>query len=476
MGAQTDIFRRRVRDTLVDPPPVAACDIAVSDAVLRLSEARESGIVLVDDDCRPAGILTEADVARRVAFRLGGAEPVSAAMTSPVVTVEETEYLYRAIATMRRKALRHLPVVDAAGRLAGMLHLDRATAVLSDDLMERIDRLSEGGSETALAAVKAAEAEIAADLLADGSPVADILALITHVNNDVYRRVAEGILRETTDAPPAEFALIVMGSGGREENFLAPDQDNGLVIADYADIDHPRIDAWFIDFAERLTARMNAVGFPLCKGHVMATNPLWRKTQTQWREQIGIWMRRRSAAAVLLSDIFFDFAPVAGSAELAQPLRGLITAAMPENHPFLGDMLAQHEGMRSALGLFGRFRTERGMIHLKHYGTQPVVTAIRLLALKAGVPSVSTLARIQALGEAGVLDADERAEITDAFNTVCRLLLQSQIASFEAGAPATNYVAPTKLRRAERRDLRLAFRTIDSLCDRVRADFTGEIF
>ena len=476
MNAQTDIFRRRVRDALVGPPPSAACDIAVSEAVHRLSEACESGIVLVDGDHRPAGILTEADVARRVAFRLGGTEPVSAAMTSPVVAVEETEYLYHAIATMRRNSLRHLPVVDSGGRLAGMLHFDRATTVLSDDLMERIDRLSDDGSETALAAVKAAQAEIAADLLADGSPVADILALITHVNNDVYRRVADGILRETMGPPPAGFALIVMGSGGREENFLAPDQDNGLVIADYADVDHPRIDAWFVDFAERLTERMNAIGFPLCKGHVMATNPLWRKTQTQWREQIGIWMRRRSAAAVLLSDIFFDFAPVAGSTELAQPLRGLITAAMPENHLFLRDMLEQHEGMRSALGLFGRFRTKRGLIHLKHYGTQPVVAAIRLLALKAGVSPVSTLARIQALGEAGVLDADERTEIADAFDTVCRLLLQSQIASFEAGVPATNYVAPAKLRRAEKRGLRLAFRTIDSLCDRTRADFTGEIF
>ena len=49
----------------------------------------------------------------------------------------------------------------------------------------------------------------------------------------------------------------------------------------------------------------------------MAINPLWRKTLAQWRAQTEMWARRRSAAAIRLADIFFDFAPVAGEAPRA---------------------------------------------------------------------------------------------------------------------------------------------------------------
>ncbi|MSO89125.1 MAG: hypothetical protein EXQ89_04035 [Rhodospirillaceae bacterium] len=42
--------------------------------------------------------------------------------------------------------------------------------------------------------------------------------------------------------PPVALSLIVMGSGGRGESFLFPDQDNGIIIADYPDDAHDRID------------------------------------------------------------------------------------------------------------------------------------------------------------------------------------------------------------------------------------------
>ena len=105
-------------------------------------------------------------------------------------------------------------------------------------------------------------------------PATDVLSLITYINNDIYRRVTCGILAEMDGEAPVPFALIVMGSGGRGENFLYPDQDNGLILGDYPDADLDRIDGWFTEFADRMTLRMDAIGFPLCTGYVMATNPL----------------------------------------------------------------------------------------------------------------------------------------------------------------------------------------------------------
>ena len=61
--------------------------------------------------------------------------------------------------------------------------------------------------------------------------------------------------------PPVTFALIVMGFVGRCESLLAPDQDNEFILADYADVEHSRIDAYFVPLAERFIDQLNAIGF-----------------------------------------------------------------------------------------------------------------------------------------------------------------------------------------------------------------------
>ena len=121
--------------------------------------------------------------------------------------------------------------------------------------------------------------------------------------------------------PPVPFAVILMGSGGRGENFLFPDQDNGFILDDYPDAEHSRIDGYFIELAERMTRDLDVVGFPLCRGYVMANNPLWRKSRSQWRDQLVLWGRRRSAIAIQLSDIFFDFLGIYGRIDFARELR-----------------------------------------------------------------------------------------------------------------------------------------------------------
>ena len=109
-------------------------------------------------------------------------------------------------------------------------------------------------------------------------PVPEIQALITDINQGIHQRILETQLAAMKDAgwgePPVLFTLLVMGSGGRGENFLFPDQDNGFILDDYPDAKHTAIDAFFIELAERMTRDLDTVGFPYCRGYVMATNPL----------------------------------------------------------------------------------------------------------------------------------------------------------------------------------------------------------
>ncbi len=483
--SQTAIFAKRVRDFMRASVMTAAGDTPVAAVIADMAANGRSSAVLVDAGGRVAGILTERDVTRRVAA--GGAReaPVAEFATRPVHTVTADDYLYRAVARMWRLNLRHMPVVDADGRPIGMLNLIDAMAVAAEQMLRQLVRLTGESTIAGMAEVKAAQVEVASELLADNVPASDIQALITEVNHDIHRQVlasAERALREAGwGAPPVPYTLLIMGSGGRGENFLTPDQDNGFILADYPDEEHGRVDPYFIALAERFNDDLDRVGFPLCKGHVMARNPVWRKTATQWRDQVALWVQRRSPVAILAADIFFDFRAIAGPHAPADALRGHVTE-MLKAYPALLSMMAREQGRGSvALGLFGQLVTDSsgaspGRIDLKLRGTMPLVASLRLWSLKEGVAEVGTLARLAALGERGTISRDDADELAGAFARVTGHLLRQQLEDFRAGRPVGNFVDPRGLKRRERDELRQALRAIERFRTATRASFTGALF
>jgi len=482
----TSIFWKTVRDHMQAAPLVVAPDTTLLDAVSRMAAGNATAIVIVGPRGRVQGILTEQDVVRRVVFRDAEQTPIVDVMTRPVVTVADDDYLYHAAALMRRLDLRHMPVVDGAGVPVGMLQLDAALAVVADQRMPQIDRLTQEGTIDGLREVKAAQIELAEELLAEGVPATEIQAVLTHVNRDLHVRIIKANLAalkaEGQGDPPVEFCFIVMGSGGRGESYVYPDQDNGMILDDYDDADHTAIDAWFIELAMRITRDLDSIGFPLCKGNVMATNPVWRKTRSQWQAQLRGWSKKRNVVALRLADIFFDFRSVYGALDLAVELRDDVTKLVKANKAFLAELHHDDEESGVGLGFFQRFVTEKdnpdhlGAVNLKSSGTLPLVQTTRLMALRQGISDISTRNRLRSLEAAGVIDTDQLRELEDAFGNVTYLMLRQQVADFSAGRVVSNYVHPDTLSDAESDQLVEAFKAIRSFRDRVHSEFTGDIF
>ena len=486
MQSQTKIFSRLVRDFMRTPPVAVPANSDVENLLGRMTAAKATSALVVDGDGRLTGIITEQDITRRVTLRCAGTENVRAVMTTPVKTVAADDYLYAAIARMRRFDWRHMPVVDAEDKPVGTIVLDDALEVAAEQVVRQIDRISHEGTLDGLREIKAAQVDVAADLFTDHVPAPEIQALLTDINRDLHRRVVEASVAAMRDEglgdPPVAFAVIIMGSGGRGENYLFPDQDNGFILDDYPDAEHGRIDGYFIELAERMTRDLNTIGIPLCNGYVMATNPLWRKTRRQWRDQLQLWGRRRSTVAIQLSDIFFDFVGAYGRADFARELRQHASALISGNPAYLREMAHEVHEYGVALGWFGRFVTEtekpehKGEINLKHAGSMPLVGNMRLLALRHGVPATSTLNRIAALHQANVLSDDEEDYLSGAYRHISHLLLREQITDFRAGRTVGNYVHPDTLSERERDILVDSLRAIDALRKRVHAEFTGDIF
>ena len=486
MPAQTEVFTKLVKDYMGAPPVILAETDLCADMLDRIRDQRGSSALVADPDGVPVGIVTEQDICRRVAYRAAPDTPVSEVMSQPVWTVESDDRLFQAIGYMRRRSLRHMPVVKTgSSEVVGILELETALAIAAAHMVEQIEQLTHSATLEGMGQTKRAQANVAEQLFADSTAAPDVQQFITSINNDLYRRIVDLCVDEMAasnwGAPPLGFDVIVMGSGGRGENFLYPDQDNGFIIEDYPDASHSEIDPWFIELARRMTDALNQVGFPYCHGNVMATNPLWRKTISQWKSQIDLWIGKGSGMVLRLADIFFDFRQVHGSGAMTRSLRDHVTATA--HRPFfLREMFELDSGHEVALGPFNRLLVDReegpghGKLNLKLTGTLPLVGAARIGALANGIPHTSTMKRIDALREKGVLSEDERDYLAGAFNHITNLVLRQQLRDFNAGRKVGNHVAPGDMTRRERDMLVDGFRAIKQFRKRIRMELTGDLF
>jgi CBS domain-containing protein len=317
-------------------------------------------------------------------------------------------------------------------------------------------------SKTALSpgAIKKAQANLIEDMLNDYRPAPEVQQTLTAINNEMYRRLTANLIdrmsAEGWGTPPVPLTVIVMGSGGRGENCLFSDQDNGFILGDYPDSEHQWIDSYFRQLAERLCRRLNDAGLPFCNGYCMAANPLWRKSLRQWIEQVSLWVDKRNFVALRLAGLFFDFQGIGGDPSLAAALRRSLTRQALQTPEFLRQMLRELGETKVALNFFGTLRAEKaahleiGKLDLKHAGIVPLVEAARLLALIEGIEETSTLGRIAALRAAGKLAADEADELTIAFCVLTDVLLRAEVRNHRAGQRGAYALYPDAMTRRDK--------------------------
>ena len=93
--------------------------------------AQDSDSVVVMSAGRMVGIITERDLVRAIADGLNPKQAkASLIMTAEPATVREDEDVSVVALRMMRLGVRHLPVVDAAGRPTGLLSAGDLVAVL----------------------------------------------------------------------------------------------------------------------------------------------------------------------------------------------------------------------------------------------------------------------------------------------------------------------------------------------------------
>ncbi|HVC69077.1 MAG TPA: citrate/2-methylcitrate synthase [Acidimicrobiales bacterium] len=151
-----------VRDLMSSPALVCGTDVLLADAARQMRDAESGSIIVVEDD-KAIGILTERDLLRSAAARLDPAqERVGLWMTAHPDTLGPEEEVGAAWASLSSHHYRHLPVVDD-GVLVGVVSIRDLMAIASlrpaDEVAHDVPRGLEGVvvSETTVGDVRGLE-------------------------------------------------------------------------------------------------------------------------------------------------------------------------------------------------------------------------------------------------------------------------------------------------------------------------------
>ncbi len=112
---------RIVSEAMSDSPLIVTPQMGLREAAALMNERRCDHAVVLEGG-RPAGIVTERDIARYyVGHEENGAETISVLIRRDVRTIGKTTPLQDAAALMEEHGVHQLIVVDASGNLAGLL-------------------------------------------------------------------------------------------------------------------------------------------------------------------------------------------------------------------------------------------------------------------------------------------------------------------------------------------------------------------
>ena len=458
-------YRHRVQDVMSSPPLFAAPDTSLRDALRLLIDKRVSSM-FVRVTSGETGIATERDILRAVDARGAQAleDPIATVVKAPLHTIPADAFLYRAIGRIERMGFRHLGVSGPDGEIVGavttrnLLRHRATTAIMLGDEIES------AATEADLGTAWSKLTLMARNLMQDGVDPLNISAVVSAEICSMTRRaaeLAEKRMRETgAGEPPVAFAVMVLGSAGRGESQLAADQDNAIVYAQGAE-GGPE-DLYFEKLAQEMNTILDAAGIPLCRGGVMARNRSWRKSTADWRATIESWVRRQRPQDLLNVDIFFDVLPVHGTAALAHELWSHAYTCGHATRDFQNVLIETARRQAGAFTLFGNFKlNDRRRIDLKRYGLMPIFTAARALSIRHDVRARSSRERLEGVAAKGIARQALVDAIVDAHRVILGAVISQQIADTEAGVPATAHVAPERLDKAQRAQLKDALLAVE---------------
>ena len=457
-------------------------DASIHEAATLMSSKRVPSVLVVDAQRRPLGIVTSNTLVKHVIVdghdKTG---PVSRIMASPVFTVAPRSSATAATLLMLRERIGQVCVTE-----------DGTPDSPALDVCTHKDLLAQSGHHPAglLREIRFAKSParfrelcdeiqtIAQSYLDAGVSAVYLGQICAELYDELAQRLlalsAEELADEGVKLPRVPWAWMSVGSDGRREQILRTDMDNALVFGPSATPeDDEQARAIFVKLASRVIDKLVAAGFARCQGGVMALNPKWCLTTTEWITEIESLDDTAGGAALLRATVLYDLRYVAGDRELCDQLREKIqqtVTASPGLQRRLAELIID---TAPPLNFIGRFVVETLGIgnqefDLKSRGMAPLRDAARLFSLKHQINRHhSTGGRWEELRRSVPSMRETAALAREAYDFLLRLRTLNGLRRADSG----RHLDPSTLTKLERAQLANVFDVVRTVQQIVQVEF-----
>lgn len=473
IASEQQTFARPLRSLVTREAVV--CDEAksISQAAALMQEQGVGSLIVVDAAGRSVGILTSHDLVGAVAAG-AGEQPVTEHMTREPFGLPAHALAYEAALAMISRRIRHVVVTDE-GRLLGVVSERDLFSLQRLGLGEISMEIRLACEIGVLAGIAAEVRKLATRLVEQGVAAEQLMSLVSVLNDRITQRVIE-IVRGDRDLERISWCWLAFGSEGRLEQTFTSDQDNGLLFVTHDATDPARARERLLPFARDVNMALDACGFELCKGNVMASNPELCLSLDEWRAKMAGWIEVSMPKALLDAVICFDYRAIYGDITLAERLRAWVHDLTRKHPVFLRHMASNALKAQPALGRLGGFATDdvpgaENTIDLKQNGARIFVDVARIYALAHGIPQSNTAERLRAACAAIGMKGSGTKAAVDGFFVVQAVRLKNQARTQGMEAGLHNRVDPANLGRIESAALKEALRIGRELQERLALDY-----
>lgn len=477
VAADQHSLTRPLSEIVAREPVTCRAETTLTEALTRMRDTSVRTIIVVDPKDAPIGVFTLNDLRDRVVLQqLPLDTPVEQVMTRNPLTLGSDATAAEAMQMMAAGGF-HQMIVTERGRVFGTVAEHDLFTLQRVSLRQIHHAIRSARTIAALAHVAGDIRNLAHNLLAQGVSAETLTRTLSALNDALTREVVTRVLQKH-DVTNIDWCWMALGSEGRGEQTLSTDQDNALIYARGPALtasEQLRVRHALLAFAREINEALATLGFPLCKGGIMASNPEWCLAEDEWREQFTRWLSEPTPEALLRANIFFDFRALFGNNTLTDRLSQWLLSRTQNNKLFLRLMVANALQTEPPLGLIRTFVVDDdaeppGTLDMKVRGSRIFVDAARVFALAQGIGATGTADRLRQAGEKLRVDPRHVDATVEAFHYLQVLRLRTQHRRDAGGSP--NRIDPYALNDIDQRMLKETFRQARKLQQRLKETYT----
>ena len=479
-GDKTSPFFNQRISSIYNPSLfIGSGKLNIREAAAKMTEDNSGYLLLKNDEGAIAGIITDEDLRKRVVGQDFDIQaPVSDIMSTPLITVPEDSPVFEAYLLMIEKGISHLPVADEEGQVSGMLTDRRIITEQSRSPYFLLQEIHHASLPDQFENIHSRLPGLLVEPIKSGAQPEVLTSLITKVADGVLEKIVSFAV-DKAGPPPCDFAFIIMGSEGRNEQTLKTDQDNAIIYQDPVDKEQEELASqYFLDLAADICGWLNTAGFDFCKGNNMAQNPDWCQPLSVWKKYFYRWIHTANPEDLLYSSIYFDFRWAWGSRPLANELKDYLFDSLEGWSGFFRNMVENALYFKPPLGFFRNIVVESKGEHKDAFDIKrammPIIDFARIYALKLGVRETNTLQRLEKIYERRQLTKEEYDDIVQSYHYLMNLRFIRQITAItEENGKADNFINPKHLTRIDQTMLKEIFKRIEGIQQKMSIEITG---